>query len=232
MPGTMEMSPAWFSQGNNVSYCLTFTQDVPVTPPQGKKSRLYVSKTLLDHDTNGSLDWVQEMQETTDLLNAILSIVHPELHQAGAAALEKLRHGPRFNKHHTWARAWNSVYSGVSVIANRACVPHRDIGGRPDWFDLILTLGQYSEAIMRWPDLRVNLDYPPGTVVFLAVKLIRHQVLHTVGGERLCLVWFMRDLVHDRLRIPSTQWADYRRNFEYLHAGFLAELKKGLGFSR
>lgn len=196
---------------------------------QGRASELHVSQTLQEHDKNGSLDWLADMQETTDLLNAILSIVHPELYQAGEDALHKLREAPEFMKHRRWARAWTSVYTGVSVIANRACVPHRDPGGRADWFDMIVTLGKYREATMRWPDLAVSLDYPPGTVVFLAVKLIRHQVLHTVGGERLCHVWFMRDLVHERLGIQSTAWAEYRRGYEFLHTGFLAELKKRLG---
>ena len=198
---------------------------------QGTESVLHVSHSLQEHEKTGSLRWVAAMEETNHLLNAILSIVHPELHKAGAAARDKLRRSPEHERHHAYARAWTSVYSGVSVVANRACIPHRDPGGRPDWFDMIVTLGSYEEAIMRWPDLGVSLDYPAGTVVFLAVKLIRHQVLHTVGGERLCHVWFMRDLVHERLEIPSTEWANYRRGYKFLHAGFLAELKRRIGLA-
>lgn len=157
--GTMEMSPAWFSQGNTVGDPASLGRRSWLTAIQGKASELHVSQTLQEHAKNGSLDWLAEMEETTDLLNAILSVVHPELYRAGEAALKKLRHAAEFAKHHTWARSWSSVYSGVSVIANRACVPHRDPGGRPDWFDMIVTLGQYCEATMCWPDLDVTLDY-------------------------------------------------------------------------
>lgn len=155
------------------------------------------------------------------LLNAVLSVAHPELHDAGRNALKVLRTSPRHKNHRVYARRWTSVYSGVSVICNRACPPHRDPGGREDWYDMLLTLGRYADGILKMPDLGATFAYAPGTVMLLPSKCLRHAVPPVVG-ERVCYAWFMRDNVLERLGVSVTQWPNHKLYHRCVHQGWLA----------
>lgn len=52
---------------------------------------------------------------------------------------------------------------------------------------------------------RKHLQYDPRTVVGLLGKVIRHGA-GEVRGERMCLAYYMRDKVHERLGFPPGRW--------------------------
>ena len=95
-------------------------------------------------------------------------------------------------------RMWTSVFNAVSVIANRETPYHRDYQSRPDWYNLLVTVGKYKEARLSFPGLAMELQYNPGTAVGFAGKIIWHEVAR-FQGERLCLAYYMRDKIHERL---------------------------------
>jgi hypothetical protein len=155
------------------------------------------------------MTWLTEMTETSALIGGILSIVHPELYQAGMEALKKLSEDPflvvKHARYMEIYQHWSSAFSGISVITNRETPIHRDLQARHQWYDVLVTLGEYTDGRMELPSLGIRLEYNPGTVVALAGKMIPHGVCQC-DGERVCLAYFMRDNVHERAGVHAPDW--------------------------
>ena len=154
------------------------------------------------------------MRETSMLIAGILSIIHPELYHLGQEAWWRRIRGVA--EAGTAAdvlqlvRCWSVPFTALSVIVNRATPLHRDISGRNSWYDLMLTVGDYTNGLMRLPGLGVEMRYNPGTMVALCGKAIQHSV-ESCNGDRGCIAYYMRDAVMDRLGLPAGTWAN-RRN--------------------
>ena len=58
---------------------------------------------------------------------------------------------------------WHSPFSAVSVISNRSTPLLWDTGGRAQWFDFLIALGDYQHGRFGIPGLGVFLKYNPGT---------------------------------------------------------------------
>ena len=84
------------------------------------------------------------------LLGAIMSIVQPEVYHTGHRALEKLFNEPDFvNKRVELFDAlevWWTPFSAMSVVSNRETPLHRDMGGRVEWSDMLIALGEYHHG--------------------------------------------------------------------------------------
>ncbi|KAG2150756.1 uncharacterized protein EDB93DRAFT_1051873, partial [Suillus bovinus] len=62
--------------------------------------------------------------------------------------------------------------------------------------DLLVSLGSEHEAKLTLPDVGAELDYYPGTMVFISGKVLEHSVGLWIKGERLVIAHFMKDKVH------------------------------------
>ena len=71
---------------------------------------------------------------------------------------------------------WTSPFTTVSVMANRLTPLHCDVNSRHPWFDILVTVGPYSEAHLDLSGIGVELGYESSTVVGLASKVLRHGV--------------------------------------------------------
>jgi hypothetical protein len=143
------------------------------------------------------------------LLNAVLSMIHPELYQAGLQATRFLK-GANALLNRSVA-AWPSVFSGITVISNRQTPPHRDRGGWAQSYDLLVSAGTHAHSVLGLSDVDARLVYRPGAVVAVCGKLLRHDVLQWDGGERVCFAHYMKDAVLNRLEIARAAWVD--RNY-------------------
>ena len=85
---------------------------------------------------------------------------------------------------------WGSVFNAVGIISNRKTPLHRDCNTRPQWYDLLTTVGDYATAEMSLPTLGLRLKYDRGTVVAFSGRMLRHGVCK-VDGDRQCVVWYM-----------------------------------------
>ncbi|KAI6124683.1 hypothetical protein EV401DRAFT_1886257 [Pisolithus croceorrhizus] len=88
---------------------------------------------------------------------------------------------------------WPSIYVGIDVIVNQETPPHLDKVSAPSLLDLL-----------------------PGTMIYLAGKLLHHSVPKWEKGERIALAHYMKDAVHNRFGLarPSfTQQKDLLGNF-------------------
>jgi hypothetical protein len=110
----------------------------------------------------------------------------------------------------------------MSVICDRKTLVHRDQGGWPACYDLLVAGGAYDEAWLEVPDIGAKFRYQPGTAVALCGKVLRHFVNHSIGGQRLCYAHYMRNNVHNRLSIPQTSWVSLKFYTWYMSQAFIA----------
>jgi hypothetical protein len=147
--------------------------------------------------------WMAASKDSMELLNKTLQLIHPDLYHNGCFALDKLRNGPFTLE---LASSWTSVYTGVSIISNRITKPHRDRNGKNSWYDLLVTLGNYKEAVLKFEELGVEFAYNPGTVVGCCGNLFTHEVGDWGEGDRICYAFFMRKAVLARFMDRTAEW--------------------------
>jgi hypothetical protein len=149
-------------------------------------------------------DWLDAILESHGMLSAILAVIHPKLYDAGWQTTNRLRGTPKFGNLGLLDK-WASVFSSVAIISNRYTPPHWDINSRPNWYDLLTTLGMYHNCNLNLPGLGVSLEYGPGMVAGIAGMVLEHEVL-SFEGARLCHTYFMRDNVHEWAGILCRDW--------------------------
>jgi hypothetical protein len=141
--------------------------------------------------------------EAVKLLNQATELVHPELHHIGLAGLEQLRKEPQTAR---LASEWPSAFTGCAVVVNRLTRPHRDSRAEPSWYDMLVSLGTFKSAKLDLPELGLELDYRPGTVVAFCGNIFLHRVDNWGEGDRLCYAFFMRRGVLSRLGQKGGDW--------------------------
>ena len=147
------------------------------------------------------------MQEVGGVLDGILAVAHPEQYAAAREVFQQLYRGPDDSQHRKIADEWPSVLHAVHIISNRETIYHRDTNGRPEWYDLLSTVGSYGEqAVLSMRTLGVSVPYDSGSVVLLCSRLVMHGVPE-VAPDRVCYAWLMREDVVSALGIQAPGWA-------------------------
>ncbi|KAG2335981.1 hypothetical protein BDR05DRAFT_897390, partial [Suillus weaverae] len=147
--------------------------------------------------------WLAALSTTEFFWNAITAAVAPDLFQAGSAAISDALGQVSSNPNKSAAASqWPSIFSGLEVIVNRVTLSHRDPGGAPTLYDLLVSLGIGHTATMKLADVQAELDYFPGTILYIAGKVLEHSVGPWVNGDRIVIAHFMKDKVHDRMGVP------------------------------
>jgi hypothetical protein len=129
---------------------------------------------------------------------AITKIISPDQYLAGVKSVSALKDMVHTRK----PVVWPSSFSGIEVIVNRETPHHRDPGASPSVYDLLVSLGQDHQAVLDLPDLGAQLGYRPGTMVYIAGKVLEHGVPRWGDGERIVIAHFVKDNVHDKQGIP------------------------------
>lgn len=77
-----------------------------------------------------------------------LAIMHPPLYNAGLTAMKRLEDWSVGNdsKMREALTYWSTVYTNVSTIVNWCSPLHRDPQSWPDWFDLLVSVGDYKNC--------------------------------------------------------------------------------------
>jgi hypothetical protein len=213
-PGTLNISPAWFEQGHEVCTCLYphligFHQ----LDCKSEEHLLKVSESLKKE--NPACEWLRKNRLPFALIGGILSIIQPSLFDMGVQALKELGSDPNLSDNPERLQEvlgyWHSPFSGISVISNRVTPLHCDTGGRAEWMDLLLALGEYENGRFSVPAFGYTFKYNPGTIAAVSSKIFRHGA--TCVGNRAAIAFYMRDNVLNRLGLPTGTWlhqADYR----------------------
>ncbi|KAF8219058.1 hypothetical protein L208DRAFT_1124838, partial [Tricholoma matsutake] len=193
-PGNINLLPAWFQQAHN-------------TP----KFKPEISKTLKARSENlNTLGWLKETSESFTLMGALLSIVHPELYEIGRGVLKKVGDSPDMVKDGEEVlevlQLWTTPFSGYGLISNCITPMHQDNNSQGPWYNCLTTIRDYEKgARLKLKNLGLELDYPSGTMVFLLGKVIRHGISE-INGNRVCIAQYMRDNVHERMRMRLPEW--------------------------
>ncbi|KAI6023235.1 hypothetical protein BKA83DRAFT_4053754, partial [Pisolithus microcarpus] len=96
---------------------------------------------------------------------------------------------------------WPSIYLGIGVIVNQETPPHLDQVSAPSLLDLVVSLGTH-DAHFHISEIGTIFDYKPGTMIYLAGKVLTHSVPKWGKGERIALAHYMKDAVHNRFGLP------------------------------
>lgn len=204
--GTTSVSPAWFEQGHDVSNLVGECKYI-VTEKKTDKYPLKVSKPLVPSDSPARR-WLAAMLESSALIGGILSLVQPQLYEAGCNALLHLSQNPdEVDRPDTLLEVlqlWTAPFHGLSVISNRVTPIHRDSYGGKEWMDILVALGSYREGRLDLPTLGMWFRYDPGTIVALAGRVIAHSA--ECDGDRACIAYYMREKVHKRIGLPTPGW--------------------------
>jgi hypothetical protein len=155
------------------------------------------------------------MIKCNGLLSAILNVMHLDLYRQGREAITILHHNSAFVPEEERSslldilQLWTNPFSTLQVLVNRETPLHCDVRGHSTWFDMLVTLRRCQNGRLEFPGLRLQLDYLPGKVVGITSKVITHGV-GKVNGDWVCLAYFMRNKVLERLGISAGTWMTCR----------------------
>ncbi|KII83082.1 hypothetical protein PLICRDRAFT_119852 [Plicaturopsis crispa FD-325 SS-3] len=190
-PGCISISPGWFHQAHD-------TAAYPLEP----------SATFKGKNAKTTLPWLTEMAESFVVINTVMGIIHPDLYDAGRETLRRIHTCPEASSLAPVLHKWASIFNGAAIISNRETLIHRDNFSRAEWYDLLATVGRYRNAVMEIPVAGLRLDYSGGTLVGIAGQILSHGVSRA-DGKRLCLAFYMRDNVQERMEVRGATWMDY-----------------------
>ncbi|KAG2108098.1 hypothetical protein BD769DRAFT_1352873 [Suillus cothurnatus] len=184
-PGCINVAPAWFQLGHNVSASL-----------QGPVGNMYLNS----------------IARPAVIASAALRVMHPRQYWEGLTnmvTLGSLANEMELQQMPEKLCKWASVFSALSIVSNRETPFHRDTLSRMQWFDILTSVGHYSHARMLLPSLQIDLRYDSGVMVGMSGRAVRHGV-HKVDGDRICWAWYMRDNLHDFTKTPRGGFAKFR----------------------
>jgi len=162
-----------------------------------------VSATLkANNPDQGCRSWAFDFVEAGALLSAIVRVAHPDLYDAGLIAFMEMHNIPEVAE---CLQCWSSIFSAISVIANRESPIHRDAGTRSEWYDFLVSIGGDPDTRMVWPSLGVQLAYTSGTGVLFSGYCIPHGVGKS-KADRVCIAGYMKDNVHERFHVRAPGW--------------------------
>jgi len=79
------------------------------------------------------------------------------------------------------------------------------VKGYRESFNLLLTIGDYTDSWIHLPGLGFSLIYDPGTIVALASNVLQHGVC-PIAGDWACLAHFFHQKVRERLGVIQPGW--------------------------
>ncbi|KIN94372.1 hypothetical protein M404DRAFT_168547, partial [Pisolithus tinctorius Marx 270] len=137
------------------------------------------------------------------ILSASLPIMHPPLYNASCQAMQQLSEWSAANDPEMAAalQHWPMVYTNISMIANWSAPLHCDLQSHADWYDMLVSVSNYSECTLDIPSLGLQFDYQPGTVVAFSSQLLWHGV-NDVSSNHCPLAFYMWDNIHNWLGVP------------------------------
>ena len=142
------------------------------------------------------------MYESSALISAMLRVMHPALYSAGRQMMQCLASNDSLR---SAISQWSSVFNACTLLSNRWTPNHRDNYSRAQWYDILTTFGAYRGAFLNLSSIGLKLQYSSGTVVGSSGKILQHGVPEC-EGERMCLAYYMRDKVHERMGVEAAPW--------------------------
>lgn len=198
------LSPAWFPQGHNVRCKLVTWLNYRLMSFQ-RRQDIVTSSTLTGKYKESGLAFLAETEETNALISGILSVIHQDQWALGMFLTCDLSSEPRLSDA---LCLWQSPFTALQVVNNRASPPHKDPGSAYTAMDVCAMAGDFEEGTLHFCDLKLTLPQNPGTVVAFLGRALTHEVGGWMG-DRVLWVWFQRDGVAKAFDEPQPQWCYY-----------------------
>jgi hypothetical protein len=152
--------------------------------------------------------WVKEMSGTSALLGGLTAVINPAVFRAGIQCIESIQRDPgKIAKNEGLLEIltyWSSPYTVVSLISNRNTPCHRDNGAGYACMDLLLSIGNYTNAYFNLPGLGFNLFYNSGTMVGICGRVVDHGA--SGEGERLVWAQYLKENILRELDVEEPDW--------------------------
>lgn len=158
------------------------------------------------------------MRRTNALYSAMLRIMHPEQYEASQRLSAELR--KQLNLRAVLSR-WGALpFNAVTFVSNRESPYHRDSKTALRLFDIMTSVGSYSNAPMHLPGLGIVVQNYPGTVIALSGRTFQHGV-PAFDGDRICYAMYVREALYERksIRLPPLPQEDMYKEFMGPEAG-------------
>jgi hypothetical protein len=153
-----------------------------------------------------SSNWLAISNNVERFLNLTLLLIHPKLFKCGLSMLQKLW---QLETTKNFASKWQSVFTGIMIISNRATPFHQDSKKRPEWFDSLLNYsGVGNRAQLLIKELGLTLEYLTRMVVGFCRSILQHEVRSLRNSDRVCYAHFMQESVRKRLDVPPGWWVN------------------------
>ena len=162
-PGHIPFSPCWFNIANvlSVSHSLRGWPDAP------------------------TVQYLRNDQESLCLLGAVFALIHPQLVAIGLSILRGFQKDlicTNTTKNLGPVRLlYPSPATAFSIISNRETHLHQDGKGYSPYYDIIMTLGNYTDGRLEVPGIGLQFKYNPGTIVGICGKALAHGVREVNG---------------------------------------------------
>jgi hypothetical protein len=200
-PGHIPFSPCWF----NIA------------------SVLSMSSSLRGWPQAPTVEYLRNDHESLSLLGAVFALIHPQLAAIGLSVLrgfqKNLIHVGMTKNLGPVALLYPSPSTAFSIISNRESHLHRDGKGYSPYYDIITTLGHYSNGRLEVPGIGLRFKYNPGTIVGICGKVLAHGV-GEVDGDRFCHVQYFHRRVLD---VIADKYPISRREQEWMTQKELVE---------
>lgn len=158
---------------------------------------------LFTKDAALGVGWSTAMSDTSAIVTGLLRIMHPALYRAGCEAMAKLTaQQPHLSK---ILQRWGTPFTAITIISNRSTPAHRDTRSLKEYFDILTSVGQFSNAVMELDGVGIQVMVTPGTVIGLCGWVLRHAV-KKCSGDRIFYGWYMRSAVHASQGIRPASW--------------------------
>ena len=206
--GIVDIASCWFQVGRSVSDMQNLFHELLNAFNQGRTSKPEVSRALKTPNSH-VMEWLMGNQRFLFIITSVLAVVHRQQYEAGFAMLARIRAHPELLREpeEVWKvlSTWCCPFTGVSVISNRQTPSHRDAQTNPYWYDILSTMGTYTNLRFHLKSLGLSFSYRPGTVVALCGKILSHEADAIEYGDRACFAWFMREDVRNYLGVSTGQ---------------------------
>ena len=145
---------------------------------------------------------MQSWRVVGGILSGILRIMHPDQYRVGYEVLQRLATVSNCGEA---LATWPMVFHAVSIISNRSSPLHRELKGCFPYFDLLISVGDYSQAPLEiWP-VGLQLWNSSGTVCGVSGKAFLHGVAES-DGPRICHALYMRKDLQEFVAVKPCSW--------------------------
>ena len=96
-----------------------------------------------------------------------------------------------------------NLWEGREIMFNRWSPAHFDQHD-PHWsWACIVYFGDFDHAVMRFPQLNLEVVLRPGDVIYIRGRDLLHEVAEWAHGQRHFMVYFTHEALWDQLNVPT-----------------------------